>query len=183
MESIEKKVTDAILQRASDSIEIEGVKYGIAPATPATLILISEMVASFPDFDSDSENMLKEVLKTAKDLSVIGRIAAVLILGAKRLKEHRLVTVERQVVSKRFSLRKFGFVKCNKIVKDEVEEVERLSELILDNCDNSNLRNIIMSRLVDMQVLDFFAITTSLSVANHLKPTREVEATATAFGG
>lgn len=178
METIEKKVTDAILQRASESIEIEGVNYGIAPATPATLILISELVADLPDVNADTDNMLKEVLRTAKDLSVIGRIVAILILGAKRVKEHRLVSVQRKVVSRRFSLRKFRFVKCVKNVNEEVEEVERLSELLIDNCENSSLRNILLKRLVDMQIADFFAITTSLSVANVIKPTREVEATA-----
>ena len=67
MESIEKKVTDAILQRASLSIEIEGKEYPIAPATPATLILVSELIAEMPEVRSDVDNILFETLRTARD--------------------------------------------------------------------------------------------------------------------
>lgn len=181
MESIEKKVTDAVLQRASSSIDIEGVNYGIAPPTPATLILVSEQIAAMPEVNVDNNNILQEVLRTAKDSSIIGKITAILILGAKRVREHRLVSVERPVISRRFSLRKFRFIKYTKKVIEEVEEVERLSELILENCTNGTISEVLRKRLIDMQVTDFFAITTSLSVANLLKPTKEVGTTA--YGG
>ena len=181
MESIEKKVTDAILQRASMNIEIEGVRYGIAPPTPATLIMVSEQVAEMPDVNVDTENLLQEVLRTAKDSSLIGRITAILILGAKRVKERRLISVDRPVIARKFSFKKFRFVKYTKVESEQVEEVERLSELILENCTNGTILNVLKKRLIDMQVTDFFAITTSLSVANLLKPTTEVGTTA--FGG
>lgn len=178
MESIEKKVTDAILQRASTSIEIEGVRYGIAPPTPATLIMVSELVAEMPDVNVDTKNLLQEVLRTAKDSDIIGTITAILILGAKRVRERRMITVGRPVVARRFSFKKFRFVRYTKTVMEEVEEVKRLSELILENCENSTILNVLKTRLIDMQITDFFAITTSLNVANLLKPTKEVGTTA-----
>lgn len=175
MESIEKKVTDAILQRASDSIEIEGKVYPIAPATPATLILVSELVANMPEIATEGENLLFETLRTAKDCSVIGEIVATLILGAKRIKEHRLVTRERVFTYNRFSLRKFDLVLTRKTFTEEVEEIDYLSELILDNCSPEVLSQIVSKRLLDMGISDFFGLTTSLSAANLLRRTREVD--------
>lgn len=177
MESIEKKVTDAILQRASLSVEIEGRNYPIAPATPATLILVSELIAEMPEIRSDADNILFETLRTARDCKVVGRIVATLILGAKRIKEHHTVTVEKVSKSRRFSWRKLRFI--NEVKKDieEVSELEYLSMLILENCSPATIGQVVSQRLIDMGLSDFFGLTTSLSEANLLKSTKEVGAT------
>lgn len=175
MESIEKKVTDAILQRASTSIEIEGKTYPIAPATPATLILVSELVADMPSINTESENIFLETLHAAKDCSVIGDIVATLILGAKRINENNIVTVPQRYRTLRFSWKKMRWVHEYKTVQKEMTELSYLSKLILENCSPSVISEVISKRLIDMGISDFFGLTTSLSAANLIKRTREVE--------
>lgn len=176
METLEKKVADAILERASDSITIDGKEYPIAPPSPATLILVSELVATMPIVKKDTENALYEVLSTAKDLSVIGKIAATLILGAKRIKEHRKVAVANTEQAKRWSWRKFRFVYSK---SESVEELDYLAEKILEEVTPATLLKVVIKRIGNMQIMDFFELTTSLSAANLLKRTKEV---GTAFG-
>ena len=177
MESIEKKVTDAILQRASLSIEIEGKEYPIAPATPATLILVSELIAEMPEVRSDVDNILFETLRTARDCKVVGKIVATLILGANRIKEHRTLMIEKVSNSRNFSWRKLRFVNEVKKEFEEVSDFEHLSTLILENCSPATIGQVVSKRLIDMGLSDFFGLTTSLSEANMLKSTKEVEAT------
>lgn len=175
MESIEKKVTDAILQRSSLNLEIEGKVYPIAPATPATLILVSELVAEMPEIKTDAENLLFETLRTAKDCKVIGSIVATLILGAKRIKENNVITVPHRIQTSCFSWKKFRRVASYKTVNKEMTELEYLSDIILENCTPSVISEIVSKRLLDMGISDFFGLTTSLSAANLIKRTREVE--------
>ena len=176
MENIEKKVTDAILQRA-ESFVLDGVEYPITPPTPATLILISELVSTMPVVDRKASNILYEVLATAKDLSVIGEIVATLILGAKRIKERRYVTIQDETEMKRWSWKRFRFVTSRTIIETKVLEVDYLAERLLNEVTNEALVNIVSKRLGMMQIGDFFELTTSLSEANQLKRTKEVVAT------
>lgn len=174
MKSIEKKVADAILQRASVSIEIEGKVYPVAPATPATLILVSDLVTELPEVRTDADNLLFETLRTARDCSVIGDIVAALILGAKRIKEQHTISVERTTETRRFSWKKLRWVKVREKHTEDVLEFRYLSELILDNCSPATISEIVSKRLLDMGLSDFFGLTTSLSAANLIRPTREV---------
>lgn len=177
-DSIEKKVADAILERDSVSLTIDGHTYPIAPPTPATIILISELVAEMPVVEISAENILTEVLKTAKDMRIVGDIAAALVLGGARVKEQRMV--EKSVVKpcRRFNWRRLRFVPGTKTEYVYVPEVERLAELILDHCEPRTLNDVVTKRLTNAQIGDFFGLTTSLSEANAIKRTREVEATA-----
>lgn len=180
METIEKTVTDTILQRSSESLEIAGNVYPIAPPTPATLILISEQIAEMPDIRFDADNILFEVLNKAKYCKPLGKIAATLILGAKRVNEHRTIIVDKIVPKRVFRWNKLRWETeyfHKKLV--EVNELEHLSTLILEECTNKTLREVVTKRLNNMQISDFFGLTTSLSEANLLKMTKEVE---TAFG-
>lgn len=164
METLEKKVTDAILQRSSDSLEIAGNVYPITPPTPATLILISEQIAEMPEVRIDTDNLLFEVLNKAKDCKVIGKIAATLILGAKRINEHRTVLVDKVVPKRVFRWNKLRW-ETEYLHKKQVEadELEHLSALILEECTNKTLREVVSKRLSNMQISDFFGLTTSLS--------------------
>ncbi|MBR4886824.1 MAG: hypothetical protein IKU16_06055 [Muribaculaceae bacterium] len=176
MENIEKKVTDAILQRA-ESFVLDGVEYTITPPTPATLILISELVSTMPVVDRKASNILYEVLATAKDLSVIGKIVATLILGAKRIKERRYVTIQDETETKRWSWKRLRFVTSRTTIETKVLEIDYLAERLLNEVTNEALVNIVSKRLGMMQIGDFFELTTSLSEANQLKRTKEVVAT------
>lgn len=183
MATIESKVVDAILQRTTKEIEIDGVIYRVAQPTAATLMLASEAAAGVPTtaFQADFEKMVTEVLRTAKDYRVIGTIAAILILGAERVNEKILVELKRVTLKRRFSWRKMRVVPVRIVKRDVVEEKDALAERILFNCRSSVLRDIVSTRFHDNEVADFFGITTSLSEINILKPTREVVETTT-FG-
>ena len=180
METIEKTVTDTILQRSNESLEIAGNVYPIAPPTPATLILISEQIAEMPEVRLDADNILFEVLNKAKDCKPLGKIAATLILGAKRVNEHRTIIVDKIVPKRVFRWNKLRW-ETEYFHKKQVavNELEHLSTLILEECTNKTLREVVTKRLNNMQISDFFGLTTSLSEANLLKRTKEVE---TAFG-
>ena len=173
-------MADAILQRSGDSLEIDGNVYPIGPPTPATLILVSEQIAEMPEMRLDAESLLFEVLNKARYCRPLGKIAAILILGAKRVNEHRRITVERAVPHRIFDWMRFRRATVyRRKERVEVDELEHLSSLILEGCTNETLRKVITKRLNNMQISDFFGLTTSLSEANMLKRTKEVE---TAYG-
>lgn len=178
MDNLEKLVSDAILQTSSDVIVIDGVEYPITPPTAGTVIMISELVSQLPVVNGQTDNVLLEVLGTAKDLSVIGKIAATLILGAKRIKERRYKTITHTTKTKRWSWRKFRFVVDRVTTTERALEVDYLAELILNEVTNETLVKLVSKRLGLMQIGDFFELTTFLSEVNHLKRTREVVATA-----
>lgn len=175
METIEKKVADAILEKATDSITIEGKEYPIAPPTTGTLILISSLVSTMPIVNNDAKNALYEVLSTAKDLSVIGKIAATLILGAKRIKEQRKVCKATTEQNKHWSWRKLRRVTDTTTKSVEVLEVDFLAEKLLNEVTPQTLNNIIVKRLGESQFGDFFGLTASLSEVNLLRKTKEAE--------
>lgn len=159
---IERKVADAILEKKVGTLEIEGKQYNIAPPSIATLILVSEIVAGLPIVEKvDNKQIVYSVLHYAKDFKALGEMAAILILGAKECKRSEKKPCFYRI--RHF----FGYE--YKPTKDE------LAEIILQNVRPTVLFDVIIQRLKDMEVSSFFAITTSLSEANILKPTKEVE--------
>lgn len=169
--TIEQQVADAILQKATNSIRIGDITYEVAPPTPATLIMVSGLVSQMPEIDGKTENILRETLRFAKDSEVIGEIAATLIIGAKRIRENR--TVETGI-RRRWSWRRFRFVKES----ETMPEIDYVTRAILEEVAPATLASVISKRFLDMQIADFFGLTTSLSGINILKPTKEVEQTA-----
>ena len=152
--TIENSVASAILEKSIDNIDIEGVTYEIAPPSTATLILISEIVATLPVVKKvPAEEIVTSVLHYARYYRPIGDIAAVLILGAKNLIEYRTIVQEKRYL---------------------VDKKAELAKIILENVSPTTLFNVVVQRLQDMEIGSFFAITTSLSEANILKPTKEV---------
>lgn len=175
--TIEQSVADAILQHRS-SIEIDGKAYEIASPTPATLILVSALISTLPRIEKNPKDILQEVLRTAKDYSIIGEIAAILILGAKRVEEKCIVETDEFIIKKVFSWRKLKYKSVAKKTAKEVLEKDALSHALLYNCNIDVISKIIATRLKDMQVSSFFAVTTSLYEVNLISPTKEVEMTA-----
>lgn len=177
--TIEKQVADTVLQRATDVLTLDGVDYPLAPPTLATLIMVSELTATLPKMNVDEDNLLQEVMRNARHCRTIGKITAVLLLGAKRVLECIQVPCERE---KRSYFPKF----LRRIVRkrtngETVAEVDKLAEIVLNELSPATLQGVLMRRLIDMQIADFFALTTSLTTVNHTKRTREVEE-ATASG-
>lgn len=158
--TIESKVADAILERNVGKIEIDGSVYEIAAPSIATLILVSEIVSQFPIVREDADQVTS-VLHHAKEFRGLGDLAAVLILGAKNLTETR-------TIRKKF----LGLTVHRKRIT--VDKQAELAKLFLENIRPSVLLEVIVKRLIDLEVGDFFGITTSLTEVNILKPTKEV---------
>lgn len=173
MDSLEKKVADAILERSSETLTIEGVEYPIAPPSPATLILVSELVAEIPDVKVEGANLMQEMLRTARNMKPVGKIAAALILGAKRIKEGRMVTRYVNTGKRRWSWRKFRVVDGTRKVTES--ELDWLSTKILEEVTPKTLTNVVSKRLGNMEMADFFGLTVSLSGANLTRRTVEAE--------
>lgn len=166
-QTIESKVASAILEKPIATIELEGVKYNIAPPSLSTLILVSEIVSTLPRVENVSnDKIVYSALHHAKDFKQLGDIVAVLILGAKGLTE----TVTRKVKRKRL----FGLIKREIEETVVIDRKAELSKIVLDNIRPSVMLNIIVKRLNDLEIGDFFGITTSLSEVNILSPTKEV---------
>ena len=149
--TVEQKVSQTILEKPQ-SVMLGGEAYEIAPPTLATLIMISEQVSLLPDLDG--ENVLTQVLAKAKDAYPLAKIAAIAILGAKKINEEK---------------------KGGKLWHKKPSEFARLCEKIATECSIQELNLVIASLLVKMQIGDFFACTTSLTAANITRPTRGVE--------
>ena len=157
--TIEQKVADTILQKATD-IKVGDRTYSVAPPTTATLILVSEAVSLLPHLKLDEKNIVGEVLSVAKDCRVLGDVAAILILGAKGLTES--VTRRRR-----------GFWPFYRgIVTDTVDRKAELSREILETHSPSELNNLIATLLGGLDIGDFFGLTTFLTEVNLLRQTK-----------
>lgn len=177
MQKIESKVVRAILQQA-DEITIAGAHYTVQQPTLATLAMMSELVASLPDYKME-ESVLGNVLAGAKDsVHIISRIAALLILGAARVRERHVCQEAHRETSVRWSWRRLRRVRMERDEVHEVLEYDRLARDIEETLSPEELNTIITKRLCDMQVGDFFAITASLKGQNMLAATKEAVETA-----
>lgn len=167
-QTIESKVASAILERPMATLELDGKVYNVAQPSIATLILVSEIVSTLPKVEPiTSDKIVQFVIHNAKNYRALGDIVAVLILGANGLTE----TTTRKTVKSRF----FGLKKVEIEETVTVDKKAELAKIVLDNIRPSVMLNIIIKRLTDMEVGDFFGITTSLSEINLLNPIKEVE--------
>ena len=156
----EKMVADTILARVSE-IALGGNIYTLAPPTLATLIMVSEVVSSFPQAKlTDDKKKMQYALSEAKNYGVLPELLAILILGAK--------AVERAKRSRKW--RWFG-----------KSRYDRLVEEIRLNASPGEVKRAIIPMFNNLEIRDFFVCTTFLAGINILKPTmteqeaREVE--------
>lgn len=167
--TIEEKVSAAVLEKPIGVLEINGVRYPVAAPCISTLILASEIISTLPIIEpcNDKNEIFASVMRTAKDFGKLGDLVAVLILGRKGLTEEREV---EEVVTKCH-----GLIRLKRKVKVVVDRKAELAELILDNVRPSVIERVLIRRFNDLEIGDFFGITTSLSEINLLKPTKEVD--------
>ncbi|MEG2121974.1 MAG: hypothetical protein RRZ64_07960, partial [Rikenellaceae bacterium] len=112
-----------------------------------------------------SKNILYEVLNVAKDCRVIGDIIAVLILGDKN-------RIERKIVAK------YNFLGMSFCKREVVfDRQAKLAEELLQNTSPKELNTLAIQLLMNMEISDFFGLSTSLIEVNLIKPTRGVEKT------
>lgn len=162
--TIESRVASAILERTVATLDLDGERYEIAPPTLATLILVSEIVATLPvvnNTDVAPDDRLYSALHHARYYRRIGEMAGVLILGAKN------VTGERIVKKRRW----FGLLPAKRII-EKYNRAAELGEKIVMNLRPMLIYELIIKLLRQNDISSFFAITTSLSAANIIKPTK-----------
>lgn len=169
--TLEQQVVDTILQRKTTSLEIDGRTYEIPAPTPATIMLVSEETSKMPLINKETKSIFLETLRTARDCKAIGRIAAILVLGAKRIRENHQVVISE---TKKWSWRHFRFTKH----QETMSELDFVAMRIMEDITPATLNETITKRLMEMQLGDFFGLTTSLSEINTLARTREVKQTA-----
>lgn len=164
--TIESRVASAILQNA-DCVVVNGTEYKVEQPTLATLAMLSELVSTLPDYDMDGK-VLDNVLASARTSApTVARIAALLILGAARIRKS--VTVKESGKHKWCRFLPGG---------KRISEYDRLTRDLEEGVTPSEINAIITKRFCDMQVGDFFAVTASLKGQSILAPTREAEETA-----
>lgn len=164
--TIEQRVASAILEKATDSVEIGGEVYPLGDPCMATLILVSELISTMPVVDKvPKEQIVYSVLHHAKDFNAVAELCAILILGAGHLTEEREITEYERFL---------GVFRRKVVRKVVIDRKAALAREIALNVRPSTVFNCIITRLQDMEVAHFFSIITSLSEANILKPTREV---------
>ena len=163
-EKIEQQVAGTILQKTIE-VHVGDMVYEAAPASTATLILVSGLASQLPTVQLSEENVLVETLSIAQDCRVLGDILAVLILGAKGLKETREV-----IEPKLFGL----WSKKKTVVIDKQAE---LADILLKELSPRSLNSLLVELLTSIEIADFFGLITSLLEVNLLRQTREVGTT------
>ena len=167
--TIEQKVAETVLEKPFE-VKVGAKTYQVAPASTATLILVSEVISQLPKVTLDTERVIEETLSNAKDCRVLGDIAAILILGAKNITEKRTAP---QIREKRYL---WGLIR--RPYMDEIEVIiDKKAELareLLEEVTPRQLNMIVSDILAKMQIADFFGLTTFLTELNLLHP-RKVE--------
>lgn len=161
-ETIEQKVGATVLQRAKE-ITIRDRVISVAPPSTATLILASEAVSLMPSVELNPKNILSEVLFVAKDCRILGDVVAILILGAKNLKETVTETVEVKRLFRRPRI---------ETVERVIDRKAELSKWLLEELEPIELRKLFSDLINGFQLGDFFGLTTFLIETNLLRPTK-----------
>lgn len=155
--NIESKAADTILENPKE-VTIGTKTYKVAPPTVRTLIEASKLISQLPAIKMDTGSVLLESLAIAKDCEILGKILAVLVIGAKTEQQDR-----------------GGMVLWR---KKKTDPVKQLADELLDTISPTDLKDAIAQILKAMEIADFFAITASLLEISLLGATRETETTA-----
>ncbi len=148
-QTAEGRVAQAILQETK-TVEAGGKTYEVAPPSIATLIKVSELTAQMPEVNLATEDFIGEALRVARESRVIGEIIATVILGAKRIRDHKTGL--------------FGSKKS---------ELDELADALLHKKTPKELSELLADLLVNrMDVGFFFQTTISLSGVRMTKPTK-----------
>lgn len=174
METTETKTAKTILQEP-EVVHIGSKTYTVAPPSIATLILVSEAVSRLPHEALDKDKVIEETLSVAKHCRELGDVAAILILGAKHIHDK----TERQEKRKKRHL--WGLFHTTKTVTVVESAKDKLARELLEDATPRDLHNGIAQMLLQMQVGDFFGLTTFLTEINLIRPTK-VETAPTASG-
>lgn len=170
--TIEERTAQTLLQEAEE-VSVGGKVYTIAPPSIATLVLASEAISKLPALQLDEERIMQDALAVAKDCQVIGEVVAILILGAKEA--NKAVCYE---VKKHHRLL-WGCVGYTTTEARTTTRKAQLAQELLHELSPHELYTLTAQILSQMQVSDFFGLTTFLTEVNMTRPMKVVtEATA-----
>lgn len=172
-QTIEQRVAQAALQLPTQVV-VGDRTFNVAPPTIKTLILASAAISTLPQCELNSKHVIEESLFIAKDCAPLGDVAAILILGAKGLKEPYTYKQKRR---RRGFLGLLGF-KDTVTVHDEIDKQAELAKFLLENLSPQQLRDLLKKLISQLQLGDFFGLTTFLIDLNLLRPTKVEETTA-----
>lgn len=153
MGTIEQQVSETLLQQ-TETIMLGKHKYKVAKPTIATLIATSASISEMPQINISEDNVVADVLRNAKDTTVIGKIVATMVVG-----------VRKGVDPLSAMLNRIKIHKCQRRV--------------LNTLTPSELIKLVYQLFGKMQLSDFFGLIAFLSGVNIAKPTK---ATTTASG-
>lgn len=178
--TIENKAAATILENPIATIEIGGKQYEVAPPTTATLIMVSSLISELPEINPDMPDteILPAILSAAKDCEALGQIAATIILGAKKIKQYPMTTVDTYHVERKWSWRHFR--KVEKVISTPIGVFERdyIADIILEEMTPASLHEFLIATLSEAHLADFFVLTTSLRTKSLLERTEVDETTA-----
>lgn len=172
--TVQGRVAEEVMQQP-ETITIGGRIYRVSPPTTGTLVMVSREIATLPKLSLDSENLVYDVLREAKNCEAVGRAVAVLIIGSKKLNEW---TKKHELERRGIFARLFGKRREN----GGISPLDALSLEILDNASPNELQEAMALLVQRMQLGDFFGLTTFLNAVNHTAPTREVGKKTTVSG-
>jgi hypothetical protein len=172
--TIEQQVAGTLLER-EDTITYRDREYTIAPPSVATLVLASEVVSKLPHVKLDEEHVVEDSLRIAKDCTLLGDLAAVLLLGAKHIDDK---VKSPQIEEKRLL---WGLFRIHRNTQKTITRREQLAKELLEELTPTELGNLLARVIQKMQIADFFGLTTFLTEINLTRPTK-VETEATASG-
>lgn len=151
-QNIKQRTARAILAKPI-RVKIGNDSYTIARPTIRTLICVSEEISKLPEFRFEHGKELSGTIAFARHAKNIGLVLATLMLGVKPY--YRPVSKAINTIRKKW-----------------------LSEKLLTCYTPSELAIALTSLIMEMQIGDFFTITTSLNEINLIKTSKEVGTTA-----
>lgn len=157
--TIEERTAEAVLQTPQDVV-IGKRTYRVAPPCCATLIEVSKLVPSVPYVEIMGDQV-NEVLAMAKDARPLFEQVAILILGAKAIRDDRP--------------RKFLFWR-------KKSRLEALTDELMYECTPSEINKARGEILGMMEVGDFFEFTAFLQEIGLIQATREAVVKTTQSG-
>lgn len=173
-ETQEQRVADAVLQ-APVEVKVGATTYKVAPPTLATLIRVSEIVSRLPRLpEVENGDLITSALSYASECGSLGLLAATLILGAREAKAPAVSEPPSSLFSRVLRL-----VRRERTPKST--RVEVLAREILETMSPVELQAVVAGVLKQMEIANFFALTTFLNAVNLLRPTK-VENETTASG-
>lgn len=161
-QTVEKKVAETLLQDVV-KVTVNGKEYDIAPPSIATLVLVSGLVSLLPERNLNGNNIVQECLSLGRYGDILAEIGAVVILGARFIKDEEK---SRQNANRGWISRMFG--KKSKTLSTK----ERLTAEIAETMSPSKLQTLFAMVFGKMEMADFFALTTFLTEVNLLKKTK-----------